>query len=92
MEKMFKMVANGARSFLLLIRTLQPFWAERMCIRIIFNSGTCWVLDSKIPRFKALSQREPVLRDSSAVAPDHKVGEIQGTRATRENPMNVNIV
>ena len=104
MEKISEMAPNGARMiFVLLIRSLQTFWAEQICILIISISlffldsrfldfqipgfPDSWIsrfLDFQIPIFpdSRLSARDSqrILCASSAVAPDHKVGEIQGTR------------
>ena len=83
----------GQEDFFLLIQTLPTFWTERIWILRICNFFN--FLDPKFLEFQVLrfpnSQIEAwawadldLLEHSSAVAPrwlpDHKVGEIQGTR------------
>ena len=82
-----KMGPNGPK-WGLLIQTLPTCWAERIWILIIFVFfwiPNFWI--SRSPDFQksGLGQEwawpEPEIAGApSAAAPDHKVGEIQGTR------------
>ena len=73
--------------------SLSIFRAQRLSILSIFIFVTFWIPGCQISKFLYFQiqgcQQEiagPRLRDSSAVAPDHKVGEIQGTRAIPWEP------
>ena len=84
-KKCLKRVRMGPRACSLLVRTMPPFLAEHIFILIIFSFRffefqISRFLDFQIPGCQAEMARAQ-LRDGSAVAPDHKVGEIQGTRA-----------